>query len=169
MQDNQDKENAMSAMNCNGVKLQEILKIHEKIEMQIYDINYLKIKASAKLEELKARNEMLQVQLKDIHDNYMSYVTKVNSEYNEKEEIRAKIQKLTIERDELRERLEGYKRSNDENNEKINKFITMIEIEKKRNAALLRKLERASKVKNIPQSLRDKINAILNDRSLHQA
>ncbi|KAL2729128.1 hypothetical protein V1477_016609 [Vespula maculifrons] len=116
---------------------------------------------------MKVRNEMLKVRLRNIHDNYLSCVI-FNNQQKYEEEIREKFEKLTIEQDNLKERLIEYERSKEENDEKIKELSITIEIEKKRNIALLRKLERASRMKNISQELRDKINVVLTNKSSNE-
>lgn len=114
-----------------GTQLQECLKKYQELEMQIYNVDQSKLKALIELEEWKMRNEMLNERLQCIHDNYMSCVKKLNDEHR-KDEMHAKIQMLTTERDSLKKRLIEYKQSCDENNEKITKLTMTIEIEKVR-------------------------------------
>ncbi|KAF7401518.1 hypothetical protein HZH68_007338 [Vespula germanica] len=167
MQDDQDKINITKDMQSYGKKLQTNSKKYEEIEMKIFHANLSKERILFEIEEMKLRNEMLKVRLRNIHDNYSSCVI-FNNQQKYEEEIRGKFEKLTIEQDNLKERLIEYERSKEENDEKIKELSITIEIEKKRNIALLRKLERASRMKNISQELRDKINVVLTNKSSNE-
>ncbi|KAL2735591.1 laminin subunit beta-4 [Vespula squamosa] len=165
MQNDQDK--IIKEMQSYEKKLQTSSKKYEEIEMKIFHVNRSRERTLFEIEEMKMRNEMLKVRLRNIHENYLSCVI-FNNEHKYEEEIRGKFEKLTIEQDNLKERLIECKRSKEENDEKIKELSITIEIEKKRNVALLRKLERASNMKNISQELRDKINIVLTNKSSNE-
>lgn len=129
MQDDQDKINITKDMQSHGKKLQTNSKKYEEIEMKIFHANLSKERILFEIEEMKMRNEMLKVRLRNIHDNYLSCVI-FNNQQKYEEEIREKFEKLTIEQDNLKERLIEYERSKEENDEKIKELSITIEIEK---------------------------------------
>lgn len=129
MQDDQDKMNITKDMQLYKKKLQTSSKKYEEIEMKIFHINRLRERTLLEIEEIKIRNEMLKDRLRNIHDNYLSCVI-FNNQRRYEEEIRRKLEELTIKQDNLKESLIECKRSKEENDKKIKELSITIEIEK---------------------------------------
>ncbi|XP_076621641.1 uncharacterized protein LOC143342045 [Colletes latitarsis] len=141
-------------------KLIECRKESESTEIEILNVNQLQDKGLFILKDMQRKYKQIEEEMKEIHCEYLKCVNNVKCYEGT---VHRKVNSLTLKRDNLKTELANLNKVANENKKKLMDIRKMIEIQEKKNIALLRKLKKTEERTNIPQDLKEKVKEVLSD------